>query len=114
MDVRTLKMRAFLAIPMLLLITSCGQSGGEKTSGAAASGGGNSATITEGTINDDMIDLSESEGYGVTSTMVEAPAEPQDSAEKPTAEPKPAAKPKADDAKPAPAPELKSDNADAE
>lgn len=108
-------MRAFLAISALLSLAACGQSGGEKASGVAA-GGGNSATITEGTIDDAMIDLSESESYGVTSTIVEAPAEPKDGAEKTAEKPKSASKPKADEAKesPASAPEPKSEDADAE
>lgn len=109
-------MRTYLIVPALFLMAACGQSGGEKASGSAASGGGNSATITEGTINDDMIDLSESEGYGVTSTIVEAPAAPKQTEEKTTDKPKAAAKPKteADEPKPASAPEPKSEDADAE
>ncbi len=87
----------------LTLLSACGQSDSGATATGAAGGSGNSATITEGTISDAMIDLSDSEAYGVTSTADEsaiaAPA--ADATAKPPAAPKvsgkgtptPAAKP---------------------
>ena len=107
MTIKGRNMRVILVSFALLALAGCGDSGGSKKGAAGGGGGGQSANITEGTINDAMIDLSASEGYGATSTVDEsAPvAEPAkvDKTDKAAAKPKSEAraepKPKTEEAK---------------
>lgn len=113
MMIKGLAMRGILAGVAILALAACGQSGG---SGKTATGGGGaqSATITEGTINDEMIDLSASESYGATSTVDESAVAPKPDSDKPEAKKSADDKPKKAEAKskaPAPAPAKSDDEA---
>ena len=107
-------MRGILACVAVLALAACGQSGdgGKK---AAGGGGGQSATISEGTISDAMIDLSASESYGATSTVDETALAPKPDTRKVKAKKPADEKPNKAEAKTeAPTPAISEDEAGAE